>query len=150
MLLLERTDFPGYWQSVTGSQELSETLRQTAHRELEEETGLCVRSKELIDWQWSNRYAIYPRWRYRYHPGTTHNTEHVFSLVLPKPIKVKLSPREHRSFIWLPWFIAASMVFSWSNRDALLELYRRAHQMPGKDAAASAAAQLKARRNSGK
>ena len=40
VLLLERADFPGYWQSVTGSQEPGETLAETAARELAEETGI--------------------------------------------------------------------------------------------------------------
>ena len=34
VLLLERADKPGFWQSVTGSQEPGETLRKTAIREL--------------------------------------------------------------------------------------------------------------------
>ena len=40
VLLLERADHPGYWQSVTGSQNQGETLVQTAVREVAEETGL--------------------------------------------------------------------------------------------------------------
>ncbi len=44
VLLLERADHPGFWQSVTGSQDEGETLEQTAVREVEEETGLDARS----------------------------------------------------------------------------------------------------------
>ena len=40
VLLLERADHPGYWQSVTGSQDPGETLCETAVREVREETGL--------------------------------------------------------------------------------------------------------------
>ena len=40
VLLLERADFPGYWQSVTGSREGDEPLEATAARELAEETGI--------------------------------------------------------------------------------------------------------------
>ena len=32
VLLLERADHPGFWQSVTGSQEEGETLHQTSVR----------------------------------------------------------------------------------------------------------------------
>ena len=39
-LLIERADFPGFWQSVTGSQEDGETFAETAERELFEETGI--------------------------------------------------------------------------------------------------------------
>ena len=38
VLLLERADRPGFWQSLTGSQHAGETLQQTAVRELREES----------------------------------------------------------------------------------------------------------------
>jgi dATP pyrophosphohydrolase len=126
VLLLERADFPGYWQSVTGSQEPGETLAETALRELAEETGLDAAAwGGLVDWNYSNVYEIYPHWRHRYPPGTTHNTEHVFALELPAPVPVTLAPREHLAAVWLPWQEAAPKSFSWSNRAAILELPRR-------------------------
>ena len=98
VLLIERADAAGYWQSVTGSQEPGETLRETANRELLEETGIDAAAYGgLADWKLSNVYEIYPRWRHRYAPGTTHNTEHVFALEVPEPVAVRLDPREHRS-----------------------------------------------------
>ena len=126
VLLLERADYPGYWQSVTGSQEPGEALRETARRELLEETGIDARAYgDLSDWQTSNVYEIYPRWRHRYPPGTTHNTEHVFALEVPGPVAARLNPREHLTHLWLPWKEAAAKVFSWSNRAAIEELPRR-------------------------
>jgi dATP pyrophosphohydrolase len=126
VLLLERADYPGYWQSVTGSQEPGEALRETARRELFEETGIDSRTYgDLSDWQASNVYEIYPRWRHRYPPGTTHNTEHVFALEVPAPVEISLNPREHLMHLWLPWKEAAAKVFSWSNRAAIEELPRR-------------------------
>ena len=95
VLLLERADRPGFWQSVTGSQDAGETLVETARRELAEETGLSVTEDALADWQLQNRYEIYPHWRHRYAPGVTHNTEHVFALTLPARCEVRLAPREH-------------------------------------------------------
>src|SRR5690606_3359649 len=47
VLLLERADRPGYWQSVTGSRREGETLRDTAIREVAEETGIDARAHEL-------------------------------------------------------------------------------------------------------
>jgi dATP pyrophosphohydrolase len=126
VLLLERADYPGYWQSVTGSRDDDESLRDTAVREVAEETGLDAARYALTDWQVQNVYDIYPRWRHRYPPGTTHNTEHVFGLELPERIAVQLSPREHLSHIWLPWREAADKVFSPSNRAAILQLPERA------------------------
>ncbi|TMH30971.1 MAG: dihydroneopterin triphosphate diphosphatase [Betaproteobacteria bacterium] len=126
VLLLERADYPGYWQSVTGSQEIGEALRDTAARELLEETGIDARAHGgLSDWELSNVYEIYPRWRHRYPDGTTHNTEHAFALEVPEPLAVTLNPREHLRYQWVPWQEAAQKVFSWSNRAAIEELPRR-------------------------
>lgn len=122
VLLLERADHPGYWQSVTGSREADETLRDTASREVYEETGLDAGQYMLADWQLQNIYEIYPRWRCRYAPGVTHNTEHVFGLELPYTVPVQLAPREHLNFRWLTWRDAAEKVFSPSNRAAILRL----------------------------
>jgi dATP pyrophosphohydrolase len=126
VLLLERADRPGFWQSVTGSQNEGEALRETAVRELLEETGLDAARYELTDWHKQNRYEIYRRWRSRYAPGVTHNTEHVFGLRVPEPRTVTLEPREHLRFEWLPWRDAAEKVFSWSNAEAIRELPQRA------------------------
>ena len=123
VLLIERSDAPGYWQSVTGSQEPGETLAQTATRELREETGIdAAVYGGVVDREVSNVYEIYARWRHRYAPGTTHNTEHVFTLEVPEPVPVRLDPREHSAHLWLPWREAASKCFSWSNREAIERL----------------------------
>lgn len=125
VLLLERADHPGFWQSVTGSQHEGEDLRDTAIREVAEETGLDALRYDLKAWNLQNVYEIYPVWRHRYAPGVTHNTEHVFGLRLPHAMPVMLSPREHLRYEWLPWREAAERVFSWSNRRAILALPER-------------------------
>jgi dATP pyrophosphohydrolase len=125
ILLLERASHPGFWQSVTGSSDDDETLPATAVREVAEETGIRARPADLIDWHFSNRYEIFPEWRYRYAPGVTHNTEHVFSLGLPRTCAVTVTPAEHSAALWLPWMEAARKVFSWTNRDAILMLSHR-------------------------
>jgi dATP pyrophosphohydrolase len=126
VLLLERADHPGYWQSVTGSCEAGETLFETALREVREETGLDANLYVLSNWQSKNVYEIYPQWQFRYPPGITHNTEHVFGLQLPHPVEIQLAPREHLNYQWLAWQDAAAKVFSPSNRAAILELAGRA------------------------
>jgi len=122
VLLLERADHPGFWQSVTGSQDEGEALRDTAIREVAEETGFDARRLRLEAWNLQNVYEIYPVWRHRYAPDVTHNTEHVFGLELPGALAPKLAPREHLAAMWLPWEEAAQRVFSWSNRKAILML----------------------------
>jgi dATP pyrophosphohydrolase len=146
VLLMERTDRPGYWQSVTGSkQTYDEMLQETAIREVWEETGIIVsaapqsgtlavktmdaKSKvpltNLQDWQLTNVFDIYPLWRHRYAPGILQNTEHVFGLRVPRDISVSLEPREHLGYIWLPYLKAAEKCFSPSNAEAILRLPNR-------------------------
>lgn len=132
VLLIERADRPGYWQGVTGSKDTpDEPPRQTAIREVMEETGIEVGSpgipdSALQDWDLRNVYEIYPVWRHRYAPGVTHNTEHVFGLRVPAGTPVRLAPREHLQHAWLPWREAADRCFSPSNAEAVLQLPRRA------------------------
>jgi len=125
VLLLERADHPGFWQSVTGSQDEGETLEQTALREVGEETGIVAPPSDLERWNLQNVYEIYPVWRHRYAPGVTHNTENVFGLKVPGRVAVTVAPREHLGAVWLPWRQAAERVFSWSNRSAILKLPER-------------------------
>lgn len=128
VLLIERADAPGFWQSVTGSKDaVDEPLATTATREVAEETGINVGSaavplQNLRDWQLANVYEIYPRWRHRYADGVTHNTEHVFGLLVPPGTLVTLAPREHVQHVWLPWREAADRCFSPSNAEAVLQL----------------------------
>lgn len=125
VLLIERADRPGYWQSVTGSLDApDEPLEQTCRREVHEETGIDAAAGTLRDWGLANVYEIYPVWRHRYAPGVTHNTEHVFGLTLPARLPVTLNPREHLAHAWLPWREAAERCFSPSNAEAILQLPR--------------------------
>lgn len=139
VLLIERADKAGYWQSVTGSKDSEdEPLRQTAVREVFEETGIRVAEQgtpwakqpdaipapHLHDWRLSNVYEIYPVWRHRYAPGVVKNTEHVFGLLVPRATPVVLSPREHVDHVWLPYREAADRCFSPSNAEAILQLPR--------------------------
>ena len=122
MLLLERAKHPGYWQSVTGSREGTESFLETACREVAEETGLQIRPEQLRIWPGENIYEIMPEWRHRYAPEVTHNRERVFSLCLPDTCDITLSPTEHRAWRWVPAHEAAAACFSASNREAILAL----------------------------
>ena len=152
VLIIERADRPGFWQSVTGSKDrLDEPLAETAVREVGEETGIVVGGPlvpvdALVDWGELIEYEIYPVWRHRYAEGVTRNVEHWFGLEVPYRLEVTLAPREHTAHLWLPHEQAAARCFSSSNREAILQLPRRlrvgnaaaagkaASQQPPKDA----------------
>ena len=128
VLLIRRADAHEFWQSVTGSKDaVDEPLALTAAREVAEETGIeygegTALASQLVDWQLSNIYEIYPGWRARYEPGVTHNTEHLFGLCVPERLTPRLAPREHTDWQWLPYREAADACFSPSNAEAILLL----------------------------
>jgi dihydroneopterin triphosphate diphosphatase len=125
VLLIERADHAGFWQSVTGSKDfLNESLVDTAVREVHEETGIVAQASRFVDWSVSNIYDIYPAWRHRYAVGVTRNTEHVFSLRVPCETRIVLNPAEHTAFQWLPYRDAADVCYSPSNAEAILMLPR--------------------------
>jgi len=129
ILLIERADRTGFWQSVTGSLDaLDEDLAVAAAREVFEETGIAVDqlpNGALQNLHHQIDYEIYPEWRFRYAPGVTRNTEHWFALQVPEGTKVKLAPREHVAYEWLPYEEAAKKCFSPSNGEAILKLFSK-------------------------
>ena len=126
VLLLERADRPGFWQSVTGSKDqLTEVPLDVCRREVLEETGIDTAQHTLTDWGYTNRYEIFETWRHRYGDGVTHNTEYVFGLCVAAGTLVKIAPREHLQYRWLPWTAAAKECFSPSNAQAINQLPRR-------------------------
>lgn len=127
VLLLRRREPADFWQSVTGSLEWGESPAEAARRELAEESGLSAGGLSAAGV--TRRFPIVPPWRERYAPETDHNTEHWFLLELPAPVPVRLSPREHTEYAWLPAAEAAARVGSWTNREAI-ERFVPAHE-PG-------------------
>ncbi|QWD62755.1 dihydroneopterin triphosphate diphosphatase [Polynucleobacter sp. MWH-UH25E] len=127
VLLIERADRHGFWQSVTGSIDApNEDLALAASREVFEETGIAVDqlpAGSLRDMHHHIEYEIYPEWRFRYAPGVTRNIEHWFSLKVPDGIQIQLAPREHVAYEWLPFEEAAKKCFSRSNGEAIMRLF---------------------------
>jgi dihydroneopterin triphosphate diphosphatase len=126
VLLLERADHPGFWQSVTGSlQTVDESLAAACLREVHEETGWLADASSLDDWHLQHCFKIYGHWRHRYEAGITHNTEHVFGLLAPRRFTPTLDSREHVRYRWLGWRDAADACFSWTNALAIRRLGER-------------------------
>ena len=88
VLLIKRADALDFWQSVTGSKDtMQESARETAWREVGEETDIACGPGTplhtgLLPWGLTNTYEIWPQWRHRYPPEVTHNTEHLFKMIL--------------------------------------------------------------------
>lgn len=120
VLLLERRDRPGFWQSVTGSLEPEETPAEAARRELTEETGL---RGEPVDLRQSRRFEIFPAFRHRFPPGVTQNLEHAFAFNAKEAVEVTPDPAEHRDSRWLHWMEAAALTGSWTNRQTIESLF---------------------------
>ena len=121
-LLLERAEPRGFWQSVTGSLRSAETPAECAAREVREETGLSAVG--LRDAQRERVFPIFPEFRYRYAPGVENNLEHLWYLERPAIEPVRIDPREHVAYEWLPIDLGVARVSSWTNREALDNLER--------------------------
>lgn len=118
VLLLERRQPAGYWQSVTGSLERGESACDAAVREVGEETGLQVQ-ESLVDCAYSNRFEIIPAWRARYAPDVNWNTEHVFRVELASTDPICINAEEHVRAEWVPAQQAAERASSHTNRTAI-------------------------------
>ncbi|MFC3034738.1 dihydroneopterin triphosphate diphosphatase [Pseudoalteromonas fenneropenaei] len=123
-LLLQRSDDPLFWQSVTGGIDQGETPLQTAYRELKEETGIDAKALglEIVAHDHVNHYEIRPEWRHRYSANDYINTEYVFSIQVPNATLVTLNPNEHLNYCWLDAQQALDKVWSASNRDEIAAL----------------------------
>jgi dATP pyrophosphohydrolase len=126
VLLLRRSRPADIWQSVTGSLQPDETHAEAARRELAEETGLLNGSGGSLTFGGNSRvFTIDPRWRDRYAPGITENVEFEWHFRLPAKTKIVMDPSEHTEYQWFSLDRAIEAVWSWTNREALVELRDR-------------------------
>lgn len=121
VLLMERAEPVGFWQSVTGSLMDGETAYAAAQRELYEETGIEVEGN-LEDCRITSRFPIIEAWRHRYASDVSYNREHVFRVILENRTAARLNPTEHLRYKWLPRNEAARQASSWTNQIAILAL----------------------------
>lgn len=116
VLMLQRRQPAGYWQSVTGSLEWGEAAEAAAVRELFEETGLQL---PVTDCRKTNTFPIHPAWRARYAADVTTNREHVFRVECSGQQAIALNEGEHSAYRWLTREAAARLAGSRTNHDAI-------------------------------
>ena len=121
VLIMQREDDPDFWQSVTGTLEPDERPRHTAYREVTEETGIDLKALglKLSPQLTKNQYIIRPQWRHRYPPNTLCNIEYVFAAQIPADIPIILT--EHLAYRWVSVEEASQIVWSETNRNAILQ-----------------------------
>jgi dihydroneopterin triphosphate diphosphatase len=126
ILLLRRSRPFDFWQSVTGSLQRDETHADAAARELAEETGIPAGAGGELTFSGTSRaFTIDPRWRDRYAPGVTENVEFEWHYRLPEKTEIILDAGEHTEYRWFALDRAIEAVWSWTNREALVELRDR-------------------------
>ena len=121
VLLLERAS-----ARVTGSRSPARSTGRTSrsktprHARSREETGIEAAGGRLARWNVANTFEIYLQWRHRFAPGVTHNTEHVFSLELARPVPVTHRAAGAHRVRLAALARGGAKCFTWSNRDAIL------------------------------
>ncbi len=97
LMMLRVPEHGFWWQSVTGMMEPGETPEETAHRELQEETGLrgSLRSLDFAHTFWVDPAILgFPEGEPRF------NTEICFAMEVSRDAEVVLAPDEHTEFLW--------------------------------------------------
>lgn len=126
VLLLRRSQPSDIWQSVTGSLQRDETHAEAAQRELAEETGFPADEPGKLTFSGKSRvFTIDERWRDRFAPGVTENVEFEWHYRLPAKTDIVMDASEHTEYRWFSLDRAIEAVWSWTNREALVELRDR-------------------------
>jgi dATP pyrophosphohydrolase len=122
VLLINRADTPGHWQSVTGSKDsVDESFEETAIREVKEETASPARTGGSPTGGWRTSTTSIPTTCTATPPASCATRARVRAVRAGRQ-PVTLNPREHTAYQWLTWRKAADTCFSPSNAEAILML----------------------------
>lgn len=120
ILLKRKLHWKG-WEFPKGKIEDGEKDKETALRELKEETGLKINKKSLKDYKLRGKYNYHKLLPDR--PDYKGQTWHLFSVEVKKG-KIKLGPKEHNGFIWLD-FEKAVKKLTWPNQKKCLKIVNK-------------------------
>jgi dATP pyrophosphohydrolase len=144
VLLLERAAHPGYWQSVTGSQETGEHLarhRPPVRWPRKPASGASPADLPCATGSSATATRFLPSGATATRRESWYNTEHVFSLqVAGRPAGESSLAGEHRNSCWLPWRAAAAKCFSWPATATSFSVCRRVWGFPGSESLQAARA----------
>ncbi len=121
LMMLRVPEHGFWWQSVTGMMEPGETPEETAHRELQEETGLrgSLRSLDFAHTFWVDPAILgFPEGEPRF------NTELCFAMEVSRDAEVVLAPDEHTEYLWCS-LDEAHKRMRWEGSKAALARLRR-------------------------
>ncbi len=123
-LLLKRKLHWKGWEFPKGKIELYEILnrKNTALREVQEETGLVPKKKTLKKYPIKGKYLYTKELKDR--PGTIGQSYHLYSVEIPYSQKVKLDKKEHSSFKWCS-FKQAIKLLTWKNQKDSLKIVNK-------------------------
>jgi len=117
ILLKRKLHWKG-WEFPKGKIEEGEKDKETALRELKEETGLKIFKKTLKDSKIRGRYLYSKALKDR--PNYKGQSFHLFSVEVKKSNKIKFDEKEHNGFLWLD-FEKAVKKLTWPNQKRCLK-----------------------------
>ena len=105
-----------FWQPVTGGVESGETIKQTARRELTEETGFPPDDLRAIDYTYTFPPDEFFKDVYETEPDEI--LVHVFVARVPPNSEPALDPVEHDEYRWYSYDEALELLYWWDDKES--------------------------------
>jgi len=106
-----------YWSFPKGKIDAEERAKQTALREVSEETGITGKALEL-----NPRFYARDRFTFRADGQTIYKTV-IYFLAKSRQSRVTISPREHRGYGWFTYKEAMDILPHKNHRNTLTKAY---------------------------
>ena len=116
-ILLKRQLHWKGWEFCKGKIEKGEKQIDAVKRELKEETGISINTKDIVDHKIAGKY-FYPKW-FTLRPGKMGQTYHLYSVKVKKPKTITLDPLEHNGHKWVTFEKAIKLITYPNQRQSL-------------------------------